>query len=106
MAVSSSKARRLRAAAVKRKLWHRGGHGENYGGGFPVRQSLDVCVDMARQILNTNAFLLQWLMEYSSVAVAVPVFSDGMMVGSYPAQGGQCKADFLADSGASGVLAA
>ena len=61
---------------------------------------------MARQILNTNAFLLQWLMEYSSVAVAVPVFSDGMVVGSYPAQGAQCKADFLADSGASGVLAA
>jgi len=106
MAVSSSKARRLRVSAVKRKLWHYGGHGENYGSGFPVRQSSDVCVEMARQILSTNAFLLQWLMEYSSVAFAVPMFCNGMVIGSSPAEGNQCKADIFADSGGSGHLAA
>lgn len=57
MPFSSAKARRLRAAVVKRKLWHSGGHGGNYGRGFLVRHSSDACVYIESRHLCVKPFV-------------------------------------------------
>ena len=85
MAVSPSKARRLRAAAVKRKLWHRSFADRAVWSSCSYVRSGDACVEMAQHILSMNGCLLQWLLEFSAVSVAVPVVTDGMVLSSVPA---------------------
>ena len=75
--VPPSKARRLRAAAVKRKLWHRSGHSGSFvGNDFPDGSENDYVI-MARHILNMNMYLLQWLFPQSALSFAAPVVSGG-----------------------------
>ena len=85
MAASPSKARRLRAAAVKRKLWHRSFSDRTTEEYYSCLQSGDPCLELARHILTMNGYPLQWLMECSAVSVTVPVVTEGVVLGSVPA---------------------
>ena len=100
---SCGKARRLREAAVKRKLWMRGGHGDGVDG--RVVESQDVCLSMVQIILTMNGFFLQWLQSYSTMhfSVPVPAFSSSRLLATVPAEPGPCKADDEKNDGENGV---
>ena len=85
---SQSKARRQRAAAVKRRLWHKTLPEQSFPKQVPVQQCGDLSVLMVQQILHMNGIILQWLVAGSPSTYTVPLYTDGTICGSVPAEDG------------------
>ena len=85
---SPSKARRQRAAALKRRLWHKTLLEQSFPELVHVQQCGDVSVLMVQQILHMNGIVLQWLVAGASLTHTVPLYTDGTICGSVPAEAG------------------
>jgi hypothetical protein len=110
---SASKARRMRAAAVKRNLY------ETAGGGGTSEDQLEMLVQAVsdiRSLLWWSVSGASWHDAWSPGVLAepglsqghckadggvttFPVFSGGVLCGSVPAEPGHCEADVFAENG-------